>query len=284
MHVVRTKRRLWIRSLWVVIGLIGSGSKITLSQPSSGADSDGSAPSPVAHSPSNPAAASGRSLEDRLRRMEEAYRRMEEANKKIQGQYDSLLKKYDDLNHRVGPGTVGDPGRSTSAITRPASRVGAVEYQEPPDRDASQGLGARGHGGANRPWRGFDTGTGGLEASRTTRGRGRDCLPAPSGRGGGLQGAQAGSAADGAGGFGAQGTEGRVFPPETAPGARKRSSVGSPRSSSPRDSNSRPRTTSSSSRSITSRRPSIEASPRDSRASSSPSISSPASAGISPVA
>ena len=112
-----------------------------------------------------PLAASSTSLEDRLRRMEEAYRRMEEANKKIQGQDHSLLKKYDDLNHRVGPGTVGNPGRSTSTITRPASRVGAVEYQEPPDRDASQGLGAlKAWGGEPRLVRGFDTSTGGLEA------------------------------------------------------------------------------------------------------------------------
>ena len=91
-------------------------------------------------------AAADSSVEDRLRRMEEAYRRIEEANQKILGQYDGLLKKYDELKTQLKPDRDGEPDRRTSSTTRPASRVGAVEYQEPPGQEARQGMGAEGMG------------------------------------------------------------------------------------------------------------------------------------------
>jgi phosphate-selective porin OprO/OprP len=143
--------------------------------------------------------------------MEEAYRRMEDANKRIQGQYDSLLKKYEDLNHRVGTGSALDPGRSATATTRPASRVGAVEYQERPSGEVGRGLGAAGTGGRPAPERIFGGGIAGPGS--------RGPLTAPGGlppSGGGLQGAQAGVSRRAAQGIGAQGTSGRVFPSETA--------------------------------------------------------------------
>ncbi len=141
---------------------------------------------------------------------------MEEANQKIQGQYDLLLKKYDDLNHRVVTGRGVDPGRATSGTTRPASRVGAVEYQEPPDRTIREGLGAQGMGGRTAPGPPPISGAEGLERRGAFAGE-AGLAPTPSAMtGGGLQGAQVGVSRRSAAGIGAQGTEGRVFPPETA--------------------------------------------------------------------
>lgn len=146
--------------------------------------------------------------------MEEAYRRMDEANKRIQGQYDSLLKKYDDLNQRVDSRGIARPENAAAATTPVDSRVGAVGYQQPPSRDASGGLGAQGTGGRTNPER-FNVGgmaAEGVERPRLTAAGG---LPAPSTTGGGLQGAQAGLSRRGVAGIGAQGTEGRVFFPES---------------------------------------------------------------------
>ena len=137
---------------------------------------------------------------------------MEEANQKIQGQYDLLLKKYDDLNHRVVTGRGVDPGRATSGTTRPASRVGAVEYQEPPDRTAGEGLGAEGMGGRTAPDAGPISGAEGLERRGVFAGE-AGLAPTPSTMsGGGFQGAQVGISRREAAGIGAQGTEGARLP------------------------------------------------------------------------
>ena len=101
--------------------------------------------------PSPPVTMTDSSVEDRLRRMEDAYRRIEEANKKIQGQYDGLLKKYDELKTQLKSDRGVKTGRTASATTRPASRVGAVEYQESPVQAAQEGIGARGMGGRTAP-------------------------------------------------------------------------------------------------------------------------------------
>jgi phosphate-selective porin OprO and OprP len=210
MHECTNKRRLASRGLWLLVGLAVLQPAIVLGQSASSSDTRTQANSSPAQSAST-TAPSGSSLEDRLRRMEEAYRRMEEANKKIQGQYDGLLKKYEDLNHRVGSGRVLDPGRTTSATTRPASRVAALDYQEPPSREASAGMGAEGMGGRTAPDRSFGPSTEGLER--------RGPFTAPGGlppAGGGSQATQTGVSRRSASGIGAQGTEGRVFPPETA--------------------------------------------------------------------
>ena len=140
---------------------------------------------------------------------------MEEANERIQKQYDALLKKYDDLSHRVESGSRVRPRNSAASTTRMASRVGAVEYQEPPSQEARGGQGAQGTGGRTNPERFNEGGLGaeGMERPPFTAPGG---LPAPAPTGGGLEGAQAGLSRRVELGFGAQGTAGRVYPPESA--------------------------------------------------------------------
>ena len=104
-------------------------------------------------------------LETRLRKMEESLRRMEEANTKIQSQYDSLRRKYDEMSKRNASDASKPSGANTAGRTRVASRVGAVETQEPPAGEARQGMGAEGMGGRTAP--------GGL----SVRGCGRDRGP-----------------------------------------------------------------------------------------------------------
>jgi phosphate-selective porin OprO/OprP len=204
MNRIHGDRWLSTRCLCTAIWLICLGSSTAIGQ--SGSTSDASKPDP-SPSPLKPAAAPpaapGSSVEDRLRRMEEAYRRIEEANKKIQGQYDGLLKKYDELNGQLKSGRVVDPGRGNSATTRPASRVGAVEYQDPPDREIREGVGAQGMGGRTAPDAGSALGADGVVRRGVSAG------------GGGFQGGQAGISRRGAEGIGAQGTGGRVYPAES---------------------------------------------------------------------
>ncbi len=151
--------------------------------------------------------------------MEEAYRRIEDANRRIQGQYDGLLKKYEELNGQVRSTRETQAGRAGSASTRPASRVGAVEYQEAPSREVREGMGqgAQGMGGRTAPPRPRDTGVGG----EGIEGRGSffegGGLPTTSGRATTPPGVVAGGASRrSVQGIGAQGTEGRTFPPESA--------------------------------------------------------------------
>jgi phosphate-selective porin OprO/OprP len=156
-------------------------------------------------------------VEERLMKMEEAYRRMEQVNRRILSQYDALSKRYEDLNRRVHPEEASDP-RATGSIMRPASRMGAVEFQEPPGSEAGRGMGAEGMGGRTSPRESFSPGLEGVERRAIPRESAGLPPNVAGGAGGGgvLQGAQAGISRRGAGGFGAQGTEGRVFPPETS--------------------------------------------------------------------
>ncbi len=145
--------------------------------------------------------------------MEEAYRRIEEANKKIQGQYDGLLKKYEELNGQLKSARGDEPGRASSATTRPASRVGAVEYQEPPGRAVSEGIGAQGMGGRTAPGGPSGFGAEGIEARGVFREGGG--LPPTTATGGGSPSAPAGVSRRAAEGIGARGTGGRTYPTET---------------------------------------------------------------------
>jgi len=160
------------------------------------------------------------SVEDRLRRMEEAYRRIEEANQRIQGQYDSLLKKYDELHGQLKSARGDEPDRASSATTRPASRVGAVEYQEPPGRAVSEGLGAQGMGGRTAPGGRAGLGAEGIEARGGIREGGG--LPSATPPGGGLGETPSGASGRAAQGIGAQGTSGRVSPSESSLGGEGR--------------------------------------------------------------
>ena len=153
-----------------------------------------------------PAAMPDSSVEDRLRRMEEAYRRIDEANKKIQGQYDGLLKKYDELKSQLKSDRGVEPGRTTSATTRPASRVRAVEYQEPPSREVSEGMGAQGMAGRTAPGVPSGIGAEGLEARGVFREGGG--LPPTTAMGVGPPSAPAGASRRSAQGIGAQGDSG----------------------------------------------------------------------------
>ena len=209
----------WLRSRCVCapILLISLGPSTVLGQ--SPASSDASkpastppAPKPAASPVPKPATPDS-SMEDRLRRMEEAYRRIEEANKKIQGQYDGLLKKYEELNGQLKSARGDEPGRASSATTRPASRVGAVEYQEPPGRAVSEGIGAQGMGGRTAPGGPSGFGAEGIEARGVFREGGG--LPPTTATGGGSPSAPVGVSRRAAEGIGARGTGGRTYPTET---------------------------------------------------------------------
>ena len=146
--------------------------------------------------------------------MEEAYRRIEEANRKIQKQYDGLLQKYDELKSQLIPDRASEPSKTTSSTTRQASRVGAVEYQEPPGQGAREGIGAQGTGGRTAPnaagrtrgsgvdGRGSFEESGGFPSSTTPSGE-----PVENATGLSSRAAQ---------GIGAQGTAGRVSPSESS--------------------------------------------------------------------
>ncbi len=150
-------------------------------------------------------------MEARLRRMEEAYRSIEEANKRIQGQYDGLLKKYDELKSELKSDRGVEPGRAASSTTRPASRVAAVEYQEPPGREVSEGIGARGMGGRTAPAGPSGVGAEGVEGRDAFREGGG--LPSTTPPGVAPPGGASRRAAEG---IGARGTGGRTYPTETA--------------------------------------------------------------------
>ena len=190
------------------------------------------------------------SMEDRLRRMEEAYRRIEEANKKIQGQYDGLLKKYDELHGQLKAPRGDEPGRASSVTTRPASRVGAVEYQEPPGRAVSEGIGARGMGGRTAPGGPSGFGAEGIEARGVFR-EGGGLPPPTTVAGGGPPSAPAGISERAAEGIGARGTGGRTYPTETHRAVKRKYHGVSARWNSPRVWNSLPPMMSSSSPSTT---------------------------------
>ena len=145
--------------------------------------------------------------------MEEAYRRIEEANKKIQGQYDGLLKKYEELNGQLKSARSVEPSRGASATTRPASRVAAVEYQQPPSQEVSAGIGARGMGGRTAPGGPSGFGAEGIEARGVFPEGGG--LPPTTMAGGGPPSAPAGISERAAEGIGARGTGGRTYPAET---------------------------------------------------------------------
>lgn len=147
-------------------------------------------------------------MEDRLRRMEEAYRRIEETNKKIQKQYDGLMKSYDELKSQLQSERGAEAGRSPSATTRPASRVGAVEFQESPSQEVRQGMGAQGTGGRTAPGGPSGMGAEGIEGRGAYREGGG--LPPASETGGGAPSAPSGASGRAAQGIGAQGTAGRV--------------------------------------------------------------------------
>jgi phosphate-selective porin OprO and OprP len=201
------------RCVWVVIGLISSATTIARAQSASHPGAAASQPTAASPGVAAPAVGTtGNSLEDRLRRMEQV-------NERIQRQYDALLKKYDDLSHRVESGSTLRPGNSAASTTRMDGRVGAVEYQQPPSREARAGQGAQGTGGRTNPERFNEGGLGaeGMERAPFTAPGG---LPVTTG--GGLQGAQAGISTRGAVGMGAQGTGGRTYPPEsTSVGSEK---------------------------------------------------------------
>ncbi len=144
--------------------------------------------------------------------MEDAYRRIEEANKKIQGQYDGLLKKYDELKTQLKPDRGLEPGLTRSATTRPASRVGAVEYQESPVQAAQEGIGARGMGGRTAPAGAAGGGAGDLEG-RGAFGEGGGQPPAT---GEVSSSNSAAVSSRSAAGIGARGTGGRTYPSESA--------------------------------------------------------------------
>ncbi|WP_168221699.1 OprO/OprP family phosphate-selective porin [Aquisphaera giovannonii] len=143
--------------------------------------------------------------------MEEAYRAMEESNRRIQRQYDRLQERYDDLSRRVGPGP-----RTGDGNTIPAA---ASWLQEPPAEAAREGLGAEGMGGRTAPGPG-GVGLEGFGSRGVFRGM-AGFPPTPStSRPGGPPGAGLSSRA--ATGIGAQGTEGRVFSPETEKGGEEK--------------------------------------------------------------
>ena len=201
--------------------LVGFGNSMAWGQAASESGRQVPASPPPLPAPSTPTSRppAATSVEERLQRMEDAYRRMEQANRRIQSQYDALSKRYDELNRRVNPGSSSE-ARGGGSVIRPASRSGAVEFQEPPASEARSGLGAEGMGGRTAPDESFRMGAEGVE--RRSVAGGAVGLPVTGAAGGGaatggvLQGAQAGISRRGAGGFGAQGTEGRVFYPETS--------------------------------------------------------------------
>ena len=253
---------LWLctRCVCAAIWLISMEPPTVLGQSPASSDASEAASTPPVPKPANPPmpkpaipppTTPESSMEDRLRRMEEAYRRIEEANKKIQGQYDGLLKKYEELNGQLKSARGVEPSRGASATTRPASRVGAVEYQEPPARAASEGLGAAGNGRADGAWRPFRIWCGGHRGKGdVSRGR-RTAFHGRGGHDPARRGAWRCQPAciDGHRSTGDGGTS--LPARDRTRAARKRCCGVSPRSSSPRDWNSHPPTTNSSSLSTT---------------------------------
>ncbi len=146
--------------------------------------------------------------------MEESLRRMEDANTKIQGQYDSLRRKYDEMSKRNATDASKPSGASTAGRTRVASRVGAVETQEPPAGEANRGMGAEGMGGRSAPGGLGSPGVEGVEgrALATPAGGPPTTVPGP---GGTMVSSTTGVSRRAVQGIGAQGTEGRVFAPES---------------------------------------------------------------------